>query len=868
MKQAFDVTGMTCAACSARVTKAASEVEGVEEVVVNLLKNSMEIEYDGNPATIGAVCTAVEKAGYGAAARAEGTAQAGASPKQGPTQAELLAKDLHTRLVNLIWSAVFTVPLFYMCMGHMFGWPLPGFLTGHEHMMVFALTQLLLLVPVLFINRRFFISGTKALVNRAPNMDSLVALGAAASTIYGLVGVYRMAFAFGAGDLELAHEVAMDLYFESAAMILTLISLGKYFEARAKGRTTDALSSLIDMAPKTATRIEDGVERTVAAEQLAVGDILVVRAGEAIPADGVVVEGAAAVDESAITGEPIAVEKGPGSKVTGATISTSGYFTMRAEAVGADTTLAHIVDLVDEATSTKAPIERIADKISGVFVPVVIAIALITFVVWMAVTGDVGSALKHAISVLVISCPCALGLATPTAIMVGTGRGAKLGVLIKSAESLETAHEVETVVFDKTGTLTEGMPRVTDVVELAADEEELLELAYSLERPSEHPLASAVCAYADDEAIEAGAVQAYETLPGRGVAGFIDGARCLAGNASLMADNGIDISSAQAELDRLAQEGKTPLLFSMGGQLAGIIACADELKETSAEAVKCLSGLGYKTVMLTGDNERTAGAIKEQVGIDEVHAQMLPADKDRVIQQLSHEGKVAMVGDGINDAPALARADTGIAVGAGTDIAIESADIVLMHNDLRDVAVALELSRATMRNIKQNLFWALVYNTICIPIAAGVFSFAGLTLSPWMAAAAMSCSSLFVVSNALRLRGWKPKSVTIEERAQQQAVEAADNTGSEQPGVAEESEDDETDDGKDDGLMKTKLHIEGMMCEKCVAHATEALEGVPGVKKVKVKLADKSAVVRSEDDVDVDALIKAVADAGYEATVA
>ena len=867
MKQAFDVTGMTCAACSARVTKAAGEVDGVEEAVVNLLKNSMEIEYDGNPTTIEAVCAAVDKAGYGASPRVEGGSGGGAVAKQGPTQAELLQKDLHTRLVNLIWSAIFTVPLFYMCMGHMFGWPLPGFLTGHEHMMVFALTQLLLLVPVLFINRRFFISGTKAFLNKAPNMDSLVSLGAAASTIYGLVGVYRMAFAFGVGDLELAHEVAMDLYFESAAMILTLISLGKYFEARAKGRTTDALSSLIDLAPKTATRVEDGAERTVAVEELAVGDILIVRAGEAIPADGVVVEGTAAVDESAITGEPIAVEKGPGSKVTGATISTGGYFTMRAQAVGADTTLAHIVDLVDEATSTKAPIERIADKISGVFVPVVIAIALVTFVVWLAVAGDVGSALKHAISVLVISCPCALGLATPTAIMVGTGRGAKLGVLIKSAESLETAHAVRTVVFDKTGTLTEGTPQVTDVVELSADEEELLELAYSLERPSEHPLAGAVCTYADDEAIEPVAVQAYETLAGRGVAGFIDGKRCLAGNAALMAESGIETGAAQGELDRLAQEGKTPLLFSKGGQLAGIIACADELKETSAEAVQCLSSLGYRTVMLTGDNERTARAIQQQVGIDEVHAQMLPADKDRVIQQLSREGKVAMVGDGINDAPALARADTGIAVGAGTDIAIESADIVLMHNDLRDVAVALELSRATMRNIKQNLFWALIYNTICIPVAAGVFSFAGLTLSPWMAAAAMSCSSLFVVSNALRLRGFKPKSVTIEEHSRQKAVEAAENKGSEQPLAAVE-EDEDFDDGKDDGLMKTKLHIEGMMCEHCVAHATEALEGVPGVKKVKVKLADKSAVVRSEDDVDVDALIKAVADAGYEATVA
>ena len=862
MKQSFDVTGMTCAACSARVTKAASAVEGVDEVVVNLLKNSMEVEYNGDAAVVDAVCAAVDKAGYGAIPRTGGSGKAKAAGPAGPTPQELQQKDLHNRLVSLIWSAVFTVPLFYLCMGHMFGWPLPGFLTGHEHMMVFALTQLLLLVPVLFINRRFFISGTKAFLNRAPNMDSLVALGAAASTVYGIVGVYRMAFAFGAGDLELAHELAMDLYFESAGMILTLISLGKYFEARAKGRTTDAVNSLIDLAPKTATRLEDGVERVVPSEELAVGDILVVRAGESIPVDGVVVDGSAAVDESAITGEPIAVEKTPGDKVTGATISTSGFFTMRATAVGDDTTLAHIVGLVDEATSTKAPIERIADKISGVFVPVVICVALVTFCVWMVVTGDVGRALRYGISVLVISCPCALGLATPTAIMVGTGRGAKLGVLIKSAEALETAHEVKTVVFDKTGTLTEGAPRVTDAIVLSGDETALATLAYSLEKPSEHPLAGAVCDYAQAAGARAELVEGFQTVAGRGVAARVGGEECLAGNAEFMAERGVDAAAADGRLEELAHAGKTPLLFARGGRVVGILACADEVKPTSAQAISELHELGYTTVMLTGDNERTAAAIKEQVGIDEVHAQMLPADKDRVIRELSARGKVAMVGDGINDAPALARADTGIAVGAGTDIAIESADIVLMHNDLRDVGVALSLSRATMRNIKQNLFWALIYNSICIPVAAGCFAWAGLSLSPWIAAACMSCSSLFVVSNALRLRGWKPKRADAADApapaatATQGAVPAAAAaTAAEATAPAPAGAEGEPD---------RVVHVRGMMCEHCVRWVTEALQGVEGVARVRVDLEAGTAAVWLAAETADEALAAAVVDAGYE----
>ena len=819
MRLSFDVTGMTCAACSARVAKATEAVEGVTSVAVNLLKNSMEVEIaeadgDGDGTgketaaevgeVIAAISAAVDHAGYGAFPRtdahtapgaASGAAPVsssgagpGASGRGGASPREMRERDLHTRLVALVASAIFTVPLFYLCMGHMFSWPLPSIFTGHEHMMVFALTELLLLVPVLFINRRFFISGTKALLNRAPNMDTLVSLGAAASTVYGLVGVYRMAFAFGAGDLEAAHELAMDLYFESAAMILTLISLGKYFEARAKGRTTSALESLVDLAPKTAIRLQDGVEEEVAIESVEVGDILVVRAGETVPTDGVVTSGSATIDESAITGEPIPVTKGEGDCVTGATISTGGYVQIEATAVGADTALAHIVSLVDEATSSKAPIERIADKISGVFVPAVISIAILTFCVWMALGGGVGASLKYAISVLVISCPCALGLATPTAIMVGTGQGAKHGILVKSAEALETAHSVRTVVLDKTGTLTTGSPVVTDVLPLAdgaaggagADgtwdaepgcdgtwgglfdcgedaTDSFLELAMTLEAPSEHPLARAVCERADDEALDPLDVDGFETLAGRGVAAEVGGVRCVAGNAALMEGEGVEVPPAvEAVLSQLAAEGKTPLLFARADRLAGVIACADALKESSPAAVAALSDMGCRTVMLTGDARATAEEVARRCGIDDFRAQMLPADKDAVISDIASKGRVAMVGDGINDAPALARADIGIAVGAGTDIAIESADIVLVRDDLLDVASALSLSRATMRNIKQNLFWALAYNTVCIPLAAGVFSFAGLALSPWIAAACMSASSLFVVSNALRLRAWKP----------------------------------------------------------------------------------------------------------------
>jgi len=765
--QKFDVVGMTCAACSARVEKVTNEVPGVENAVVNLLKNSMEVNYDGDPATIAAISAAVDKAGYGAIPRQEGErgalGAAGAAPLSKPEN--LAFKEARTVRLRLIVSFIFCIPLFYVDMGHMYGWPLPACFLGPESSMTLGLTQLLLVTPIVAVNFKFFRNGFKGLIHGAPNMDTLVALGATASLLYSIVKLYIAGIALGAGEAEAAHAAVMDMYFEGAGMILTLITLGKYFEARSKGRTTDAITALMDLAPKTATLIsDDGSEQEVSVEYVKPGDILIVRAGQGIPVDGVIIDGDGIVDESALTGESIPVEKSVGSKVTGATVNTAGYFKMRAEHVGNDTALAHIIQLVDDATSSKAPIQRIADKISAVFVPAVIGIAVAVFVIWLVATGmDVSRAVVHGISVLVISCPCALGLATPTAIMVGTGRGAKQGILIKSAEALENAHDISTVVFDKTGTITKGVPEVTDVVcAEGIDEADLLMLAYGLEKRSEHPLAKAICSYAEEAESDQLPIKDFRQVPGRGLSGVTEGAFAYAGNAAMMADAGIELDDLSLRAEELSQEGKTPLFFAWSGQLLGIIAVADQVKPTSAAAVAELSALGIHTVMLTGDNERTAHAIQAQVGIDEVIADMLPADKAAQIQQLEKDGKVAMVGDGVNDAPALARADVGIAIGAGTDVAIESADMVLVRNDLLDVAAGIQLSRSTMRNIKQNLFWALFYNVLCIPIAAGALSGLGITLTPDFAAAAMSLSSIFVVSNALRLRAWKPKWATLK----------------------------------------------------------------------------------------------------------
>ena len=849
MKQTFDVTGMTCAACSARVDKAASGVPGVGSVAVNLLKNSMEVEYDGNPATLSAVSAAVEKAGYGAVPRVErgeGVVVERALPENAA------AEEARRVRMRLIVSFVFTIPLFYLSMGHMFGWPLPAVFLGDEHVMVLALTQLLLLVPVVFVNFKFFRVGFKTLFRLSPNMDSLIALGATASTIYGLYGMYMIALHLGNGDTHMAAMAGMDLYFESAAMILTLITLGKYFEARAKGKTTDAITALVDLAPKTARRLGDGGEEEVPVEQVRVGDVLVVRAGESVPLDGVVLEGAGSVDESAITGESVPRDVVAGDAVTGATVNRSGYFTMRVERVGEDTVLAGIIRLVDEATSTKAPIEQLADKVAGVFVPVVIALAVVTFFVWIVPLGaSLETALTHAITILVISCPCALGLATPTAVMVGMGRGAANGILIKSAEALQNAHDLKTVVFDKTGTITQGRPQVVDVaLAPGVDVADLLSCAYSIEALSEHPLAEAVCVYAQACGAKKLKAGSFEQVPGGGLRAAVDDRTVLAGNAALMNAQGVDVSALEERASSLAGAGATPLYFARSGELLGVIAVADSVKPSSKRAVAELAGMGVGTVMLTGDNARTAAAIQEIVGVDEVVADVLPAEKDEKIRDLGATGKVAMVGDGINDAPALVRADVGIAIGAGTDVAIESADIVLMRSDPMDVPAAIQLSRATMRNIKQNLFWALIYNTICIPIAAGVLSPVGVSLNPMIAAAAMSASSVCVVSNALRLRGWKPRFVTPEVAVELEEVGL--------PVIELEGEE----------LMEKKLKVEGMMCPKCVAHVKEALEGVDGVDEAVVDLDAGTAVAKMADEVADDVLVAAVVDAGYEAQMA
>ncbi len=884
MKQTFNVTGMTCAACSARVEKASSKVEGVKHVAVNLLKNSMEVEYDGDPATLEAIRAAVEKAGYGAMPRMDSaSANAGRISAAGENvRRKAAVKETRQVRTRLVISFVFTVPLFYLSMGHMFGWPLPDVFLGDENVLNFAFTQFLLLLPVVFVNFKFFRVGFISLAHGAPNMDSLIALGSTASTLYGIAAIYRIGAALGTGDVASAHDVAMDLYFESAAMILTLITLGKYFESRAKGKTTDAISKLMDLSPKTALRRRsDGVEVEVPAEMIRPDDILVVKAGEKIPTDGVVVEGAGTVDESAITGESVPVEKAVGDEVTGATINRVGWFAMRAERVGSDTALAGIIRLVDEATSSKAPIEKMADKISGVFVPVVIAIATITFIVWLAIGATVAEAVNHAISVLVISCPCALGLATPTAIMVGMGRGATTGILVKSAEALETACAIKTVVFDKTGTITKGKPQVSDAIALDDDIDGLIALAYSLERKSEHPLAQAIVSYAADKDAKCQDVDGFAQIPGGGVKGVIAGEVCLAGNAQLLEEYGIDISSAAASAAEMADGGKTVLYFARAGRLAGIIAVADVVKPTSAAAIAELGRMGIDTVMLTGDNERTASAIQHQVGIDRVVAGVKPDGKEKTIRDLARDGRVAMVGDGINDAPALARADVGIAIGAGTDIAIESADIVLMHSDLADVPAAIGLSRATMRNIKQNLFWALFYNVICIPVAAGALSGIGFNLNPMVAAAAMSVSSVCVVSNALRLRTWKP--AAIPELSAVPAAPESENalkiTGhhavSEKSPLKEESASNVDAVAQGDPEIKEKkriimektLHVEGMMCQHCVACVKKALEAVDGVEEAIVDLEGKKATVKLSSDVADGVLVGAVVDQDYEAEV-
>lgn len=836
-KEKFDVTGMTCSACSARVEKTVSAMDGTTDVNVNLLKNTMVVSYDENMTNTAEIVDAVVKAGYGAQVQGEKNTQ------KSNEAVDLASQEAKTMKIRLIVSLIFTVPIFYISMGHMMGWPLPGFLLGNENSMIFAFTQFLLLIPVVFVNFKFYRIGFKTLIARAPNMDSLIAIGSSAAILYGIYAIYKIAYGLGHGDLTMAHHFAMDIYFESAAMILTLITLGKFFEARAKNKTSDAISKLMDLAPKTAVVIRDGNEVTISAEEVLKGDIVVVKAGEAVAVDGVIIEGNGSLDESAITGESIPVDKTVGDKVIGATVNKSGYFKIEATNVGDETTLSQIVKLVDDATSSKAPIAKLADKISGVFVPAVICIALVTFVAWLALGMTFEFALSMGISVLVISCPCALGLATPTAIMVGTGRGASNGILIKSADALETAYGIDAIILDKTGTITAGKPEVTDIICAEnIEEDKFLRMAYSIEKLSEHPLGQAIVQRGEEKSMDSLKVENFKQIAGRGLKATVDGGICLGGNLALMKEEKVKDVDEKAGL-QIAQEGKTPLYFSVDGNFIGIIAIADTIKETSKDAVEELKSMSIEVLMVTGDNEKTANAIGSQVGIDKVISQVMPQDKEEQVKKLQNQGKkVAMVGDGINDAPALARADVGIAIGAGTDIAMDSADIVLMKNDLLDVSTAIQLSRKVMRNIKQNLFWAFFYNIIGIPVAAGLFYLSfGLKLSPMIGAAAMSFSSVCVVSNALRLRFFKPKrlkenNVNIETKEE---VEG-------------------------ENQMKKTLMVEGMMCQHCVKHVNDALAKVEGVSEVAVDLEGKKAEVTLSADVSDDVLAKAVTDEGYE----
>ena len=771
----FDVGGMTCAACQAHVDRAVSKLDGVQSVAVNLLAGSMLVDYDPAQVSPDDICTAVDRAGYSASPVSTGTdavqsgsaqARSGAAHMESPTKKlEATASAMRTRLIV---SIVFLIPLFYIGMGHMLGWPLPGVFIDHTHSMTLALTELVLLIPIVYVNDAYFINGFKSLAHGAPTMDALIAVGATASIAWSLYAMFIMADQLAAGQVHKAMMTSMDnLYFESAGTILSLVTVGKYLETRSKSKTGGAIEALIDLAPKTATVVaEDGTEATVDVDAILPGQVLRVRPGESIPVDGVVLKGSSAVDESALTGESIPVEKTAGDTVNAATVNRTGSFTFHATRVGADTSLAKIIQLVEDANATKAPIARMADKVAGVFVPVVFVISAVTFAVWMALTGSINEALTSAVAVLVISCPCALGLATPVAIMVGTGKGAEMGILFKSAEALENLRSVGTVVLDKTGTVTRGKPAVTDIVVAtradgspAMGEKALLKLAAALERSSEHPLAEAIMAECETRGIVARMVEDFAAVPGRGVTAREGQNTIAAGNVRLMNELGVTVPAGLAE--QFAAEGKTPLFFAKNGELAGTIAVADEVKETSAEAIAALRKLGVGVRMLTGDNRVTAEAIARRVGLssEQVIADVLPADKEHHVRELQDAGsKVAMVGDGINDSPALARADVGLAIGTGADIAKEGADVVLMRSDLMDVARAIELSRATIRNIKQALFWALFYNGIGIPLAAGVFfPLTGWQLSPMFGAAAMSLSSVCVVSNALRLKSFKPK---------------------------------------------------------------------------------------------------------------
>ena len=825
MKMKFNVTGMTCAACSARVEKVSGAVEGVETAEVNLLAGTMVVEA-ADEAVAEKIVRAVTNAGYGASL---------AGQKQKPQEAPAPENPLKEMKVRIIGSGIFLVILMYFTMGHMVGIHPPHWYHGTENALVAALLQFFLTLPAVYLNRVYYIKGFRALWHRSPNMDSLIAVGSSAALVYGIAALFVMADALGAGDLERVDHYSRNLYFESAAMILTLITLGKFLETRAKGKTGDAIRKLMDLSPKTAHVVRDGVETEIPVEEVRLGDAVIVRSGGSIPVDGVVTKGRGAVDQSALTGESVPVEKKVGDSVAAATINTEGYLEIRAEKVGEDTTLSQIIHMVEEAGGSKAPIARLADKIAGIFVPVVMGIAAVTFVVWMLLGRGLEFSLTNAISVLVISCPCALGLATPVAIMVATGRGAAMGVLFKNAEALENLHRIDTVVLDKTGTLTTGKPEVTDILPASVSEKELLRLAAALEKGSEHPFAKAILAKARGMAVSA--ATEYQTIPGLGVSGIVNGKRCYGGNAKLMAEHGVSVP----EFEELAKNGKTPLYFAAeDGTYLGAIAAADVLKPDSAEAVAAMQKLHLDVVMLTGDNKDVAQSIAAQAGISHVISDVLPGDKAGVVKQLQSQGKkVLMVGDGINDAPALVTADVGMAIGAGTDIAMESAEVVLMSGSLAGVADAVRLSKATIRNIKENLFWAFFYNCLGIPVAAGVLAPIGITLSPMLGAAAMSMSSVFVVTNALRLRNFKTEKRIVHEEIHV-----------------------ETEIIEEEPMMETVIYVNGMMCPHCKARVEQVCKAVPGAVDAVVDLQAKNVTVTGE--ADVAALKKAITDAGYE----
>lgn len=844
MKQRFRVGGMSCAACSAHVEKSVSAVPGVSTVQVNLLAGSMTVEYDEAVCDAGKIIAAVVSGGYTAAVD-DGKQQS--APAQG-AQADEALGEMKKRIIV---SAVFMIVLMYFSMGEMIGLPLPSYAAGMDGMFALALTELVLTVPIVLINRKYYINGFKTLLHRAPTMDALIAVGSGAALVYGIYALVRIGTA---PTPEAAHSFMHDLYFESAGMILTLVTLGKFFEARAKRKTGEAIAALMDLRPQTAEVIRGGRAIQLPIEQVQTGDLVVVRGGQSVPVDGVITEGSAFLDESAITGESMPVERHVGGTVIGATVSKSGYFVMRASRVGDDTTLSQIIRLVEEAGASKAPIAKLADKVAGVFVPVVMCIALVTAVIWLLAGETPSFALTRAISVLVISCPCALGLATPVAIMVGTGVGAKNGVLFQSAEALENLHNVTSAIMDKTGTVTEGRPVVTDVQTWGVDTEELLSLALSLEKRSDHPLADAIVRYALEKGAKERSVTDFEMVEGQGIRAAVDGVPCMAGNQRMLLANGLVLSRSMQELgEKLADAGKTPLFFAANRQVVGTFAVADVLKPTSRAAVRALESMGIEVTLLTGDNKKTAQTIASELGVREVIAEVLPQDKERIVREKQAAGRrVAMIGDGINDAPALARADVGIAIGAGTDVAISSADVVLMKSDLMDAVDAIRLSRQTIRNIRQNLFWAFFYNCIGIPIAAGALWVPfGIKLSPMIGAAAMSLSSVCVVSNALRLRFFK-----AGERVKQAGAPVV-LPHSEQPNPSETAK------NKEENVMEKTIRVEGMMCMHCVAHVKKALEELPGVT-AEVDLDGGRAVVRAEQLPDDAALTNAVTEAGYK----